>query len=176
MCKSAFAQGLNMGKRGKGDGNAIEQLWGVVGEVAVKNYIFEISHSFNECSDGGYDLEYLGAKVDIKTKRANSVVQYHFEHNVLHFQKNYDLDGYIFVRINTNNLLLTVCGICYKDDFFKIARCDKAGTYKKPDRGEPFLVRDDMYSIYYNQIKDVSNAYELRKLIYQWQLKRIAKS
>jgi hypothetical protein len=176
MCKNAFAQGLNLGNRGKGDGNAREQLHGLIGELVIKHEIFGIAPVISDGNDGGYDFEYGGFKIDIKTKIINSIVQYHHEHNVLDFQRNYNLDGYIFARLNEGNLVLTVCGICRKKDFFEFARLDKAGTIKQPDRGKAFKIEHDTYSVYYNQMQDIKNVNEVKEFICEWRLKRLTKS
>ena len=58
----------NMGNRHSANGNKEQQFVGLIGEVLTKS-IFGLKHKYINGFDGGFDLEYKGKKIDVKTDK-----------------------------------------------------------------------------------------------------------
>ena len=118
----------NMGKHGGGsNGNTEQQLVGLIGEIIVKQ-MFRIEHEWKPGFDGGFDFEYKGKKIDVKTMKRTCDVKPNFVNNLFERQLNHDCDVYLFTSLNTKKNELTVCGWIYKSDVLENAKLILKGT------------------------------------------------
>ena len=110
----------NFGKRGVADGDASEQLRGIVGQSVVQDLLglplVEDSNGF----DGGIDFTYKDKTYDVKTMGRNCEPKPYFVNNLIGMQDRYKVDRYIFCSLNRNSMILTICGWINKNDFIFI--------------------------------------------------------
>ena len=114
-----WLQSNNMGNRSEFNGKRKQQLGGLIGEIMVKQ-LFRIEHEWKNGFDGGFDFEYKGKKIDVKTQLRKTDVQSYYVNNVypLQFQNNFDV--YLFASVNEKKSELTICGWIYKSDVLKL--------------------------------------------------------
>lgn len=136
----------NYGNRGKFDGDKSKQLVGMLAQTVLADYIRqprpEISHGF----DGGYDYIINGKKVDVKCMNRKVYMLGHYVHNLVAFQKDYDVDYYIFTSLCTSTNELEICGVISKENFYKYAKLYPQGTVRR-NQHKSFKLDTDLYEL-----------------------------
>lgn len=79
-------QSVNLGKRGKYDGDKTAQRSGLLGEVVVKDLLGVPWIKNLDGFDGGFDIEINGIKADVKTKGVGYKFQPWYDHIVNGYQ------------------------------------------------------------------------------------------
>lgn len=136
----------NMGNRHSANGNKEQQFVGLIGEVLTKS-IFGLKHEYKNGFDGGFDLEYKGNKIDIKTMGRTVNMKPYFVHNFIGFQKHFNCDIYIFNSLNKKTNNLEVCGWVTKDELINKSYFYKKGEIRNRDNGTFFKMKTDTYEI-----------------------------
>ena len=142
----AFLKNNNVGKRGKSDGSKEEQYVGLLGETIVKNYL-GVDNSITIGFDGGYDLEYNGMKIDVKTMGRTVNPRPYYVNNFISYQSDFDCDAYIFCSINKKTSELTICGWITKEDLLSKACLFEEGAIRERSDGSTFEMKAPTYEI-----------------------------
>lgn len=121
---------FNFGNRGKADGTKDKQLIGMLCQTVVCDYLGLERPKGSIGFDGGYDFILNGKKVDIKGMGRQRRIQPDFVHNLIAFQKKYEVDYYLFTSLNIVDKELEICGIISKEEFYKQANYIPEGTYR----------------------------------------------
>ncbi|HQA59189.1 MAG TPA: hypothetical protein PK033_15115 [Acetivibrio sp.] len=137
----------NFGQRGYGDGNKREQLTGVIGQTVFADLIGEKRPDGSIGFDGGIDFFINDKKVDIKTMTRKVPVKDFYVHNFIGYQKNYEVDYYVFASYNTTNRVLTICGYIGKKEFFEKATYFPKGSKRTRSDGTFFTTFAPLYEI-----------------------------
>ena len=120
----------NYGRRGKFDGDKSKQLVGMLAQTVLADYLKQPRPDTSEGFDGGYDYIINGKKVDVKCMSRKGYMIGNYVHNLIAYQKNYDVDYYIFTSLNTTTNELEVCGVINKAQFFSKADLYEKGTVR----------------------------------------------
>lgn len=120
----------NYGRRGKFDGDKSKQLVGMLAQTVLADYLKQPRPDTSEGFDGGYDYIINGKKVDVKCMSRKGYVIGNYVHNLIAYQKNYDVDYYIFTSLNTTTNELEICGVINKEQFFSKADLFEKGTVR----------------------------------------------
>lgn len=120
----------NYGRRGKFDGNKSNQLVGMLAQTVLADYLKQPRPEASEGFDGGYDYIINNKKVDVKCMTRKGYMIGNYVHNLIGYQKNYDVDYYIFTSLNTTTNELEVCGVINKEQFFNLANLFEKGTVR----------------------------------------------
>lgn len=152
----------NFGQRGYGDGNKSEQLTGIIGQTVFADLIGEKRPDGLTGFDGGIDFFINGKRVDIKTMTRKVPVKDFYVHNFIGYQKNYDVDYYVFTSYNTTSRVLTICGYIGKEDFFEKASFFPKGSLRKRSDGTSFRTFAPLYEI---EQADLMNVNDITSLL-----------
>lgn len=156
---------FDFGQRGRGDGNKKEQLTGIIGQTVFSDEIKVARPTGETGFDGGKDFIINEKKVDIKTMTRSVPMRSYFVHNFIGYQKNYEVDYYIFTSFNIKNRKLTICGIIDKENFFKKSTFFDKGSIRKRSDGTTFETFAPLYEIKQTLLVPVNNIQELIGLI-----------
>lgn len=118
----------NYGNRGKFDGDKSKQLVGMLAQTVLADYLRQPRPDTSVGFDGGYDYIINGKKVDVKCMSRKGYVIGNYVHNLVAYQKKYDVDYYIFTSLCTATNELEVCGVISKEDFYKMSKFYPEGT------------------------------------------------
>lgn len=145
----------NFGNRGVADGNASEQLRGIVGQSVVLDFLglpFIESNGF----DNGVDFTYKDKTYDVKTMGRNCEPKPYFVNNLIGLQDKYKVDRYIFCSLNRTNMILTICGWIDKNDFIEKASFYNKGTVRTRSDNTSFQTKADLYELPNKELNDFS--------------------
>ena len=137
----------NFGQRGYGDGNKREQETGIIGQTVFADAIGAERPNGAIGFDGGKDFIINQKRVDIKTMTRSVSMKNYFVHNFIGYQKDYEVDYYVFASLNTNTNVLTICGFIDKSGFFKYAKFYPKGSIRKRSDGTTFKTFAPLYEI-----------------------------
>ena len=153
----------NFGQRGIADGNASEQLRGIVGQSVIHDLLglplIEDTGGF----DGGIDFIHQDKSYDVKTMGRNCDPKHYFVNNLIGLQDKYKVDRYIFCSINRQKLTITVCGWIDKQDFFNKAKFFPEGMTRTRDDGSTFIAKTDLYELANSELNQSNNIDEFLK-------------
>lgn len=150
--------------KSKYSGTQLQQAIGFLGETIVCDklgFLRPAGEGFN----GGFDLDILGQKVDVKTMNRTTQVKENYVHNFLDHQKGHPADCFVFCSYNRVNGILTVCGFISKKDFFRLAVFYKEGELRTRADGKQFPAKGDMYEIQQNQLMPINKIKDIVKYI-----------
>lgn len=133
FCINFLKEG-SMANRGTFDGDYHQQLFGLMAQVIVSDFL-GLARPENQGFDGGVDLEIAGKKFDVKCVIRTVDPKPHFANNLTAFQMKYDIDGYIFASYNKTTGLFTVCGWVTKKEFKEKAEYFPEGSQRYRDDG-----------------------------------------
>lgn len=151
----------NFGQRGYGDGNRREQLTGLIGQTVFADLLKTPRPDGSTGFDNGTDFIINNKKVDIKTMSRKVSMKDHYVHNFIGYQRNYDVDYYIFASLNTAANILTVCGCIQKDRFRELASFYNKGDLRYRDDGTSFPAKAPLYEILQSDLVQVKTLEEL---------------
>ncbi len=141
-----------LGNRDKANGNKTQQFVGLVGEMMVKK-IMNIPHVNSNGFDGGFDIEYKGMRIDVKTMSRSVNPKPHYVSNFIAYQENYNCDAYIFASINKKKNLITICGWITKDELRTLGNRYNKGDIRKRDNGTEFKTKAPLIEIKNSYLK-----------------------
>jgi hypothetical protein len=147
----------NFGQRGYGDGSRREQLTGIIGQTVFADIIEAERPEGSTGFDGGKDFLINGMRVDIKTMTRRVPVRDYFVHNFVGYQKDYDVDYYVFASYNTARRVLTICGYIGKDEFFENADFFPKGSLRERSDGTSFRTFAPLYEIKQTDLRTVDD-------------------
>ena len=120
----------NYGRRGKFDGDKSKQLVGMLAQTVLADYLKQPRPDISVGFDGGYDYIINNKKVDVKCMARKGYVIGNYVHNLIAYQKDFDVDYYMFTSLNTTTNELEVCGVIGKEQFFSMADLFEKGTVR----------------------------------------------
>jgi len=152
----------NIANRGSVDGSKQNQFVGLVGELAVYNYLYGYTLDLfikDDGFDGGWDISYNNLKIDVKTKERSVPARPEFACDVLESQIKYRADCYVFCNFIGDGESVEICGYITKKDFLKKAVYIGAMQSVSRSDGTSFINKAGVFSVL---IKDLSNIGELK--------------
>lgn len=156
-------ESCNFGNRGKFDGDMSKQLIGMLGQTVVADYLGEprpqVSHGF----DGGYDFVINGKKVDLKCMGRKRNIQADYVHNLIAYQKDYDVDYYLFASVNYVEQVVEICGVISKKDFYTYANYLREGAYRYCGR-KRFQLQAPTYELAQGKLALLGGVYSERDI------------
>jgi hypothetical protein len=153
----------NFGLRGVADGNYLEQLRGIIGQSVILD-LLDMPALEPTGFDGGIDIIHNGKSYDIKSMGRNSAPKSYFVNNLIGHQKDYIVDRYMFLSLNRNDLMLTICGWIDKKDFFDKANFYPEGTKRTRSDGTFFNTKADLYELENSKLNQINNLQELKNI------------
>ena len=141
-----------------GSGNKEQQFVGIIGEIMVK-MLFGIQHDWKREFDGGFDFQFKGHKIDVKTMTRTVDVRDDFVNNLIKNQIDFDCDIYIFCSLNKRKNELTICGYISKKELLELAVLYKQGTVRRRSNGTTFKMKNDVYEIENNKLKNIEKLF-----------------
>ncbi len=143
----------NMGNRGDGsDGTKEQQMIGIIGQnmlnIALGLPLMQPGGGF----DGGVDAYVNGLSFDIKTMGRTVTPRLDFVNNLMQSQTKFNVDGYIFASVNTNDNRMTVCGWIPKALFLERATLFEKGAVRQRKDKTTFETKAAMYEIANNKL------------------------
>ena len=138
----------NMGNRGDGsDGTKEQQMIGIIGQnmlnLAIGQPLMQPGGGF----DGGIDAHIHGLSFDIKTMGRKVTPRLDFVNNLMQSQTKFNVDGYIFASVNTNDNRITICGWVPKSLFLERAALFEKGAVRQRKDKTTFETKAAMYEI-----------------------------
>lgn len=152
---------FDFGQRGIGDGNETEQLTGMIGQTVFADLIGAERPDGKEGFDEGIDFIINDKRVDVKTMTRTTDVRDYYVHNFIGYQKDYEVDYYVFLSYNKRNRGLTVCGCIDKESFFKKADFFPKGAKRYRSNGSYFHSKAPLYEIKQTDLIQIRNVREL---------------
>ena len=152
----------NFGQRGRGDGTPEEQLTGMIGQTAFADALGAprprpAAGGF----DGGFDFTVNGKKVDLKTMGRNVPLKPDYVHNFTAYQRNDDVDFYLFASYNKRSRHLTIGGCVSKTEFTDLAEYYPIGAERFRDDGTSFENTKPNYEILQSDLRQADSLGEL---------------
>lgn len=153
----------DLGKRFTANGNKQDQYVGMLGEVVVKRH-FKIKSDPVEGwlqgqvygFDGGYDFEYYGRKIDVKTMGRTVDPRPDFVNNFIAYQKNLQADTYIFTSLNKRTSELFILGWVSKDELLERGEKFKKGTERTRSDGSILKLKAPTFEIKNSDLNPMS--------------------
>jgi hypothetical protein len=162
-----FTKQIRMGHRNDGsDGNAEQQLVGVIGQNMVNLALCKPMLEKDTGFDGGVDFEVFGMTFDVKTMGRKSEPKPYYVNNLLRSQIKFNCNAYLFLSFNKNDSVLTFCGWLPKESFlYRATLYSKDSTRKRSD-GSSFQLKADTFEIENNKLN--SDFYSWPELVSHW--------
>ena len=151
----------NFGQRGYGDGNRQKQLTGIIGQTVVADFLKQERPVGDKGFDGGVDFIINGKTVDVKTMTRTKPVRDFFVHNFIGYQRNYDVDYYVFASFNIKSSVLTICGYVTKKEFFDRSEFYDTGSIRERSNGTKFTTFAPLYEIQQSNLNGVNSVEDL---------------
>lgn len=137
--------------RGEFDGDEFQKFFGLLGEVVVCDWLGVSRPSRSDGFDGGYDLEFNGLKIDVKTAVRNVKPLLKYGCNVPASQMDYSADTFIFLSYDKVKGEFWFLGWISKEDFISKALFRKKGSTIPRDDGR-LLISYDFYEVTVKQL------------------------
>lgn len=153
----------NFGQRGVDDGNYLEQLRGIIGQSVILD-LLDLPPLEPAGFDGGVDMIWNQKRYDIKSMGRNCAPKPYFVNNLIGHQKDYTVDRYMFLSLNRNDLMLTICGWIDKKDFFNTASFYPKNTKRTRSDGTFFNTKADLYELENSKLNQINNLQELKNI------------
>lgn len=153
-----FINNNNLGNRHEFNGSKEQQFVGLVGEVIIK-MLFNIKHEFKKGFDGGFDFQYKGLKIDVKTMGRNVDVKDYFVNNFVAHQLKFNCDIYIFCSLNKLKNELTICGYLTKKELLQKSIYRKKGETMTRSNGTSFALKTDNFQIQNKELKNIEKLF-----------------
>ncbi|MBR1384255.1 MAG: hypothetical protein IJ555_10690 [Ruminococcus sp.] len=157
--------GNNFGNRGIGDGSPEEQLTGMIGQTVFADLISAPRPVARKKHAGWYDFTVNGKKVHIKTMTRSVPLMQDYVHNFIAFQKDYEVDFYVFASFNKKSNILTIGGCISKEGFDRLAVFYPAGTQRFRDDGSSFVNITPNYEIKQSLLRQVYSPISLLEML-----------
>jgi hypothetical protein len=161
-CKAQI-QNYNFGQRSTANGNAEQQLTGIIGQSVVMNLFGLASVNGEDGFDDGVDIVFNNKKIDVKTMGRTTDVRREYTNNFLKLQDYFQTEVYIFCSYNKIKKEITVCGWIEKNEFVQKRKFYPKGTTRSRFDGSSFQTFADLYEIDIIDINDVSDVNDLKR-------------
>ena len=158
-----LVQEHNFGNRGFADGNAAEQLTGIIGQCTIQTMFHVDLITGEEGFDHGEDLEFSGLFIDVKTMGRTTDVKDYYVNNFIALQKGFPTDVFIFCSYVENKKELTVCGWLPKNEVEEKAAFYKKGTRRYRSDKTWFRTKADLYEIPNKKLSTVKSPDDLKQ-------------
>ena len=154
---------INFGHRYTANGNAEQQLTGIIGQSIIMQ-AFDLGYvDGNGGFDNGVDLIFNNKKVDVKTMGRTTDVKRNYTNNFLKLQDYFETEVYIFCSYHKIKKEVTVCGWIDKSEFTVKRKLFPKGTIRTRTNGTSFTTFADLYEIDIIDLNDVDSFYDLRQ-------------
>jgi hypothetical protein len=153
-----YLQNHNLGNRGFEDGNFSRQKIGLIGELTVHKFFFDNypDLAFREDGfDGGYDINYNGKLIDVKTMGRKTFARPDFVNNFYLLQANHNSDTIVFCSYHTTEHVLEICGWLPKQELATKGTYYAAGTSRLRTDGSSFQFRQNNYEVENKNLYDI---------------------
>ena len=155
-----YLRNHNLGNRGFEDGNARKQEVGLIGELAVYNYLhgeYPDLTAKKDGFDGGYDLIFDGKKIDVKTMERKSYVKPNYVNNFYTMQQGHDADLIMFCSYHSLHNILEICGWLPKSELATRGVYYAAGSKRLRTDGTCFTFRQNNYEVEAKDLEAISD-------------------
>lgn len=159
-----YLQHHNLANRGVEDGDYEKQKIGLIGELCVYKYLLNCYPDLNEKQngfDGGYDIDYNGRLIDVKTMGRKSYVRANYVNNFYLLQSNHNANTIVFCSYHTADKVVEICGWLPKVALAAKGIFYAAGTRRIRTDGSSFTFRQDNYEV---ENKDLDDIETLKRL------------
>jgi hypothetical protein len=167
-----FAGGLNLGRRGIGDGSSEQQRLGLIAQAVVSIALGCGYPSMGEKSDGGYDFLVGKTKVDVKALQRERPSLPEYVHNLVAYQVEFEVDIYVFCEIPKNQKEVRIAGWITPSDLKRKAEFIPANTERPRADGSRRLPRQyaqyEVEQRFLNEVYSIPALYETLKSIKEW--------
>ena len=153
-----------IGRRKKFNGNRTNQVVGITGELMVAELLgatLPETHDF----DGGWDFNFSGKQIDVKTVGRTSNARLDYYSNVIEAQIHFKATHYLFCSLNKNKRELTICGFISKEDFLRKAEYKKAGDTFTRVNGDTMVLKATGYFIKNSDLIQIDSIAQLKELV-----------
>ncbi len=162
----------NFGNRGVADGNAEEQLTGIIGQSTIQTMFHVDLITGDEGFDHGEDLEYFELSIDVKTMGRSTDVKEYYVNNFIALQKDYPTDVFIFCSYYKEKKELTVCGWLAKNELDEKAKFFKKGTKRYRSDKTWFKTKADLYEIPNKNLHKIKSPNDLKSQLQDYTSKQ----
>lgn len=153
-----YLKNHNLGNRGVEDGSRRKQEIGLIGELTVYHFLYGTYPNINERQDGfdgGYDILFLGKKIDVKTMERKSYVRPYYVNNFYIMQEGHDADIIVFCSYHNSDNLIEICGWLPKNELGTRGIYYAAGTRRNRSDGSSFIFRQNNYEVENKDLDDI---------------------
>ena len=147
----------NFGQRGVFDGNKDQQFVGILGQTIVADLLKMPRPDGISGNDRGVDFVINNKSVDIKTMTRTVPVKEHYVHNFVAYQKEYQVDAYVFASYNKKNSIFSICGSVSKEQFKERADFFEKGQLRYRDDGTTFPAKAPLYEIKQSDLNKINS-------------------
>lgn len=158
-----LASTFNFGKRQTANGTKEQQIVGLIGEIMIRDLFNAGKINGLNGFDGGFDLEYSGKLIDVKTMGRKTDPKPEFVNNFIELQLNHKAEYFIFNSLNKKTKELTICGWISKSNFIKLADYFPKGATRQRKNGTQFKTFTGLYELQNKYLKQVHSPNELLK-------------
>lgn len=160
----------NFGNRGVSDGNASEQLTGLLGQN-ILHQLFGLPLMDGKGGfDNGEDINFNNLSIDVKTMGRKVTMKPFYVHNLIGLQEHYPTQVYIFCSYNKKTDVITVCGWVTKEQHRKRAKFYPKGTVRTRSDSTSFKTKADLYEIRNDALNAITDFEDLKRQLNQLQL------
>ena len=153
-----YLKNHNLANRGKYDGDKEKQFLGLVAETEthnlLKGYYLDLDEQENKF-DGGVDINYRGATIDVKAMGRNFYTQPEYANNFLACQLKYKCDMIIFASVNKKTNYIEFCGWIWKKELETRGKLYKKGDVRKRGNNDTMPLYTDMYEVQNEDLRDI---------------------
>ena len=141
FCQSSL-QNNNLGNRNTNtNGNSKHQLFGLIAENIVRDFMGYERNDASGGFDGGWDLIYQYKRYDVKTSLYNEQPQQYHRYDVPIMQLKYISQGYIFTNYNEETEVVSIVGTITKENFLLKSEVINKGQLVSEPNGKTFRAR-----------------------------------
>lgn len=153
----------SFGQRSYANGSPDQQRTGLIGELVCRK-LFGLGKMVNDGKcDAGYDIEYSGLKIDVKTMSRKDYIQPYYVHNLMACQIRYSAEAYLFCSYNYTNEDLSICGWIDKKNFLNRAQFFEQGTRRYRSDSTFFETKADLFEIRQDKLYHIISVEDLQQ-------------
>jgi hypothetical protein len=153
-----YLQHHNLANRDIEDGDYEKQKTGLIGELSVHKYLLgcypDLSEKQNDF-DGGYDINYNGRLIDVKTMGRRSDVRADYVNNFYLLQSSHNADTIVFCSYHMIDKVVEICGWLPKAVLPVRGIYYAAGTKRVRKDGSSFTFRQHNYEVENSNLDDI---------------------
>lgn len=158
-------EGKNMGMRGRFDGNSLQQLFGLLGQVVTADILGVPRPEVTGQPDGGVDFIINGKTVDLKVVLRNSYAKTDWMVNLPEPQAKYPTEFLLFMNYNKESGVFQYLGFISKKDFLEKAKYHPVGSTIKRDDGTLLEIQGcAMYDLPIKKLRSITEKKHLERV------------